>query len=63
MNRKYVDCREMPSESRCTIAISADDETELLEAAMQHAIAVHGHRDNVETRAMLRQAMHMGSAV
>ena len=63
MNRKYVDCREMPSESRCTIAISADDEVELLEAAMQHAIAVHGHRDNVETRAMLRQAIHQGSTV
>jgi predicted small metal-binding protein len=63
MTRKYVDCREMPSESRCTIAISADDETELLEAALQHAIAVHGHRDNVETRAMLRQAMHQGSTV
>ncbi len=63
MTRKYVDCREMPSESRCTIAISADDETELLEAAMQHAIAVHGHRDSVETRAMIRQAMHQGSAV
>jgi predicted small metal-binding protein len=63
MTRKYVDCREMPSESRCTIAISADDETELLEAAIQHAIAVHGHRDSVETRAMLKQAMHQGSTV
>ena len=63
MTRKYVDCREMPSESRCTIAISADDENELLEAAIQHAIAVHGHRDNVETRAMIRQAMHQGSTV
>ncbi len=24
MGRKYIDCREMPSESNCTIAISAD---------------------------------------
>ena len=63
MARKYVDCREMPSESRCTIAISADDEAELLDAAMQHAIAVHGQRDSVETRAMLKQAMHQGSTV
>ena len=63
MSRKYVDCREMPSESRCTVAISADDESELLDAALQHAIAAHGHRDNVETRAMLKQAMHQGSTV
>ena len=63
MNRKYVDCREMPTESRCTIAISADDDVELLEAAVQHAIAVHGYRDSAETRAMLRQAMHQGSSV
>jgi predicted small metal-binding protein len=63
MARKYVDCREMPSESLCTIAISGDEENELLEAAIQHAVAAHGHRDNPETRAMIRQAMHQGSAV
>jgi predicted small metal-binding protein len=61
--RKYVDCREMPAETRCTIAISADSEEELMEAAVQHVIAVHGHRDNIETRALIRQMMHQGSAV
>ena len=39
MGRKYVDCREMPSESNCTVAIAADSEDELLEAAVQHAQA------------------------
>ena len=37
MSRKFIDCREVPSESNCTIAISADSENELLEAAVQHA--------------------------
>jgi len=58
--RKYIDCREVPSESGCTIAISADNEAELLEAAVQHAVAVHKHVDTPELRAMIKQAMHEG---
>jgi predicted small metal-binding protein len=54
MSRKYIDCREFPSESNCTIAISADSEDELIEAAAQHAVQVHGHQDNEELRGQLR---------
>ena len=61
--RKYIDCREVPSESGCTIAISADNELELLEAAVQHAVAVHKHRDTPELRAMIRQGIHEGQPV
>lgn len=60
MARKYVDCREMPSESGCTVAISADSEDELVEAAVQHAKTVHGHDDTPEFRDMLRGAIHEG---
>ena len=45
MGRKFIDCREYPSEMNCTLALSADNEDELLEAAVQHAITVHGHED------------------
>ena len=41
--RKYIDCREFPSEMNCTVALSASSEQELLAAAIQHAVAVHGH--------------------
>jgi predicted small metal-binding protein len=34
----------------CTVAISADTKQELVEAAVQHAVAVHGHRDSPELR-------------
>ena len=54
MTRKYIDCREYPSDLNCTIAIGADSEKELLEAAVQHAVAVHGHQDNEELRSTLR---------
>jgi Protein of unknown function (DUF1059) len=40
MARMFVDCRNYPSEKNCTVAISADTEKELLDAAVQHAVAV-----------------------
>jgi predicted small metal-binding protein len=55
MARKYIDCREFPSESKCTVSIAADSEAELLEAAAQHAVAVHGHEDSPQLRAELRK--------
>ena len=57
MTRKYIDCRDYPSETACTIAISADSEDELVEAAAPHAVQVHGHRDGPELRAMLRDGV------
>jgi predicted small metal-binding protein len=54
MPRKSIDCREFPSEMNCTLAMSADSEKELLEAAVQHAVAVHGHHDTPEFRKQLK---------
>jgi predicted small metal-binding protein len=61
MPRKFIDCREMPSESNCTIAISADSDDELLEAAVQHAVAAHKHTDSPELRQMIRNGMKSGT--
>ena len=55
MERKYIDCRAYPSEMKCTVMISADSEAELLEAAVQHAVAVHHERDTPELRNELRK--------
>ena len=57
MGRKFIDCRAFPSEMNCTIALSADSEAELLEAAVQHAVAVHKHQDTPELRQMIKSAM------
>jgi len=57
MERKYIDCREYPSEMNCTVMISADSEAELLEAAVQHAVSVHNERDTPELRDQLRKLM------
>ncbi len=61
MGRKYVDCRDFPSEMNCSVAISADSEKELIDAAVQHAVAVHGHKDTPEFRKEIVGAIHDGT--
>jgi predicted small metal-binding protein len=59
--RKYIDCREFPSEMNCTVAIAADTEKELIEVAVQHAVAVHRHKDTPEFRKQLRAIIKEGT--
>jgi predicted small metal-binding protein len=61
MTRKYIDCREFPSEMNCTVAMSADSDGELLEAAVQHAVSVHKHADSPELREQLKTLFHEGT--
>jgi predicted small metal-binding protein len=56
MARKMVDCRKVPSEINCTLTI-AGQEDELLDAAVAHAVAKHGHEDTPELRETIRAAM------
>ena len=55
-DRKYVDCREMPSESGCDLTMSGSEQ-HLVEAAAVHAITAHGHDDTPELREQIRGAM------
>jgi hypothetical protein len=56
MSRKYIDCREMPSESNCDLAMSGSEE-HLLEAAAIHAVTAHRHEDTPELRQEIRGAL------
>ena len=51
--RKVADCREYPSENNCSLTI-AGTEQEVIDAATQHAVSVHGHTDTPEFREQLR---------
>lgn len=62
MDRVYIDCREFPSENGCTVAICADNDVELLEVAVQHAVAVHGHQDSAELRQQIKALFRSGTA-
>jgi predicted small metal-binding protein len=61
MTRKYIDCREFPSDMNCSVAISADNDQELMEAAVQHAVAVHKHDDTPELRQQIKQLFKEGT--
>lgn len=56
MSRRLIDCREMPSESGCTLTISGEEE-EVVRAAAMHAVDVHGHVDGPELREQLRSIL------
>jgi predicted small metal-binding protein len=61
MARKFIDCRDYPSDIKCTVALSADSEQELLEVAVQHAVATHGHSDTPQLREMLKTLFKEGA--
>ena len=51
--RKIIDCRLLPSEKNCTLAISGTQD-EVLTVAVRHAIREHGHADTPELRERLK---------
>ena len=56
MARKYIDCRDLPSESQCSLYISGTED-EVVAAAAQHAIAKHGHPDTPDLAGEMRAAL------
>jgi predicted small metal-binding protein len=54
--RKFVDCRDMPSEKNCTVRISGSEE-EVVIVAARHAIEEHGHQDTPELRKEIKKAL------
>ena len=54
--RKSIDCRDYPSEKNCSLKISGTEE-EVLDAAVQHAVAAHGHEDESQLRDQIRSLL------
>ncbi|MEV0604692.1 DUF1059 domain-containing protein [Streptomyces sp. NPDC050315] len=54
--RKVADCRDYPSEMNCTLVISGEEE-EVVRAAAEHAVTVHGHTDSLELRRQVRDSL------
>ena len=53
MVRKFIDCRDVPG-ANCTVAIFAENEEELMDAAIEHAVLAHGCVDTPELREHMR---------
>jgi hypothetical protein len=56
MTRKTVDCRTVPNDVGCTLAMSGEPD-ELVAAAVLHAVSVHGHADTPQLRDQVRGAL------
>jgi predicted small metal-binding protein len=54
--RKVIDCRNFPSETACTVAISGTEE-EVLDLAVHHATTVHGEQNTPELREQIRSML------
>ena len=54
MGRKVADCREIPNDVGCTLTISGEED-EVVRAAAEHAVSVHGEVDSLELRDVLRR--------
>jgi predicted small metal-binding protein len=62
MARKYIDCREHPDDTGCTLYLSGEEE-ELLRAVAEHAASVHGMEDTPEVREQFRSMLKEEPAV
>lgn len=64
MSRKVADCRDYP-DSTCTLMI-AGEEHEVIRAAADHAVSVHGHERTAtleeEIRSSLKDEVVIGQA-
>jgi len=55
-NRKSIDCRDYPSERNCSLKISGTED-EVLDAAVQHAVSVHGHENTPGLREQIKSML------
>jgi predicted small metal-binding protein len=54
--RKVADCRKFPSDTNCTLTISGEED-EVVRAASEHAVSVHGHSDTPDLREDIRSTL------
>lgn len=62
MGRKYLDCRETPSEIGCSLTIAGTEE-EVLRVATRHAVEDHRELDSPQLQEMLRRGLKDETAV
>jgi predicted small metal-binding protein len=56
MPRKVADCRDMPNTVGCTLMISGEED-EVVRAAAEHAVSVHGEVDTPAMRDEIRASL------
>jgi predicted small metal-binding protein len=61
MARMMADCRRWPSDTNCSLTIIGEEE-EVVRAAAEHAVSVHGHEDAPELHQQMREFLEPAEA-
>jgi hypothetical protein len=56
MTRKWIDCRDFPDDTGCTLYLSGEED-HVLGAIAEHAASVHGEQDTPQLREQLRSML------
>lgn len=56
MERKWIDCRDHPDDTGCTLYLSGEED-EVVRAVTEHAASVHGMEDTPELRERFRSML------
>jgi len=59
--RVMADCRRFPSDSNCSLVIIGEED-EVVRAATEHAVSVHGHAGGAEFSEQLRGMLEPAEA-
>ena len=62
MSRKWIDCRDYPDDTGCTLYLSGEED-HVVQAAAEHAASVHDKVDTPEFRAQLRSLLKEETAM
>lgn len=62
MKRKYIDCRDHPDDTGCTLYLSGQED-EVVRAVAEHAASVHGMEDTPQLREQFRGMLKEETAV
>ena len=61
MDRVMADCRRFESDNRCQLTIIGPED-DVVAAAVQHAVASHGHEGTTEMREQIRAMLEPENA-
>ena len=56
MTRKWIDCRDHPDDTGCTLYLSGEED-EVVRAVAEHAASVHGMEDTPGLREQFRSML------
>ncbi|ORJ53248.1 DUF1059 domain-containing protein [Geothermobacter hydrogeniphilus] len=61
MGRKYVECRDFSGDDHCSEVLTGNNDEELMEAVIKHAINMHGMANTTDFRTKVSMTFKEGT--